>query len=133
MHLFFRSCAQRLPVRLGVFPLGSLTPDIPYDSRWDLYSLSAIRVSTLLNFSHIFIVTVVSVLEVHSRPVLQSRNSIGSLTIPRPPTALDSDDVCDVHRPAMNVATQSVSSLFSSKRDSSIVKDSGKNDAPLRN
>ena len=58
-----------------------------YVSRWDLYSLSAIRV-----FTHVFFVKVVSILEVHSRPVLHSRDSVRwrlqrFLTIRRPPTA----------------------------------------------
>ena len=60
------------------------TPDGLYDSRWDLYRFSAIQVSTadtyswvcLRNFTHVFFVEVVSVLEVHSRPVLQRRDSI---------------------------------------------------------
>ena len=52
------------------------TPDGPYDSRWDLYGLSAIRVSTLGNFSHIFILTqwsrfLMSILVLFSRAVIR--------------------------------------------------------------
>ena len=74
-------------------------------------------------------VTVVSVLEVHSRHV-QSRDSIRwrlqrFLTIRRPTTALDADYVCDVHRPAMYVAVQPVASLCTSGRTTGIAMYSG--------
>ena len=77
--------AQRLPIRRGVFLRRRFTLDSANDARWDLHG-SAQFVDTYscvcLRISHTFFVKVVSVLAVHSRPVLQSRDSLASSTLP---------------------------------------------------